>query len=211
MKNKVSKIIVSSIIIFICIILLVVGVVIGRKIVSRYNAENKPYLYLNERAVSKVEYDYYYYSYYNSYMANYSFAMSYLIDPDKDIMDQIREDNETYGDYFKRCAIEQLIKINALYEDGHNNDFVYDSEDEYDVFIDKVEESCKNAGTSVDTYFQKFYGEYATKDNISQFLKQGFYANKYNDYLSEKLKDDENAAFNYVNKLKDDYEVKYAE
>lgn len=207
MKNKNLKAFIISIIVVIVIILLSISIVIF----NNYKKANKIIGYINDRPITQVEYDYYFYSYYNSYIANYSFLFSYMgIDDNSDIMLQKYDDDRTYAQYFDDCAYDQIVKINALYEDGQEKGFEYDYDKEYEDFYNQINEACLNAHTSVDKYFKKFYGKYATSKNIEPLLKYGFYSAAYYDYLCESMNTYEldPAAFDYTANLKKNYEIK---
>jgi len=187
---------------------------IGYKAYEKYSYFYKPYLYINERAVSRVEYDYYYHSYYNNYLSSYSFALAYMeLDLTQDIEPQRYDENRTYGEYFKDCAVDQLIKITALNDDGIKNGFEYDSDSEYNDYLEQIKQACDNAGTNVDAYFKKFYGRYATEKSVGKYLRYGFYANAYYDYLCNSMNESEtdSTAFDYTSRLKEDYEIKFEE
>lgn len=168
--------------------------------------------YINDRPVTKLEHDYYYNTYYNSYISEYSFMFDYMgIDPNIELTSQMYDEDRTFGEYFEDCAKDQLIKITALHDDGTKNGFTYDSTSEYDEFSSRIEDTCRAAGVSIDTYYKKFYGEFATKRNIEEYLNYGFYSTAYYNYLCESMnKDiDDLAAFEYTANLKDAYEITY--
>ncbi len=168
-----------------------------------YRVNNNPkakevVLMLNDENISQLEYDYYYNLYYQLYIKNYSFAFDYLdFDPDADLATQRYDFND--------CAVEELITVKALIKDGNDNDFEYDSNEEYLNYIDMVEESLKDSDSTIYDYFKTFYGQYANPYNIKQFLKDGYYASAYRSYLNDTLGEDK--ASEYVNNLKDNYEA----
>lgn len=212
MENKKipNKIIITKI-----VIMIIIGIVLlflGFKAYEKYVYFYKPYIYINDRAVSKQEYDYYYHSYYNNYLSSYAFALSYMeLDLNQDIEPQKYDENRTYGEYFADCAVDQLIKITALNDDGMKNGFEYDYDEEYSEYLSKIEESCKKAKVPLNNYFKKFYGKYATEQNTGRYLKYGFYATAYYDYLCKTMNADESdsKAFDYVSELKKAYEIRY--
>lgn len=196
---------------FLCILLIAIITSISHKIISNKKEANKIVAYINDIPINQVTYDYYFNSYYNSYVSNYAFLFSYMdIDENSDIMPQMYDDERTYGEYFKDCALDQIVKITALNDDGHKNNFSYDEDEEFNRFYEQIKLSCKNANTNPLEYFKKFYGKYANKKNIEKLLKYGFYSSAYYDYLCKNMNLSENdqTAFNYVQDLKKNYEIK---
>ena len=210
MKN--NKKLLIAILVILAIIILPLGGNILYRFIKIDMAQNAPYLYINGKTVSKVEYDYYYYSYYNSYIAEYSSLFSYMnVNADEDLLKQQYDDNRTFEQYFNDCAVDQIIKIQALNDDGLANGFEYDVDADYDEFLSIIKETCDSANVSLNTYFKQFYGEYASEKKIKPLLKYGFYATAYYTYLCDTMNKDENdlTAFYYTGKLKDKYEIKY--
>jgi len=208
-KNKAYLYIIGFIIAF---AILIPASLVFIKVIKKDMALKEPYLYINQNTVTVQEYDYYFYSYYNSYIYEYSFLFSYMdIDESQDIMPQKYDENRTYEQYFNDCAVDQIIKITALYNDGQKNNFTFDVDTEYNNFISLIEESCNNSNNKIDDYFRYFYGQYATKKNTEPLLKKGFYASAYYDYLCDSMNEssDDDKAFIYTQDLKNNYEITY--
>lgn len=218
MKIKKNYLIISF------LIIIIVGLLFGIMLLKKRQSDKMVVLIVNNTPISQVCYDYYFYSYYNSYIKNYSFLMDYMeVDPDKDIMDQQYDEDRTFREYFNDCTVDQIVKIMALCDDGQKNGFEYDAEAEFESYLNTVEESLKGSKNTVYKYFSSYFGPYANKKNIHKYMVDGYYAMGYYNMLLEKElekydsdmdKVQKNAlaldvVSEYVNGLKENYEVIY--
>lgn len=205
-------------------IIVIVGLLLCIGALKQRQSDRTIVLIVNNYPVNQICYDYYFYSYYNSYMKNYSLLMDYMeIDPDVDIMIQKYDEDRTFKEYFDDCAKDQIIKIQALKDDGIKNGFIYDAQKEYDDYLEQVSNSLNGKTSSINKYFKTFFGPLANKDNVMEYMVDGYYAmGYYKELLLETMSKypaslDENEkksraideVAEYVNELKEEYEITY--
>ena len=175
--------------------------IVYSEVQKKYKATDAPYITVNGEDISRLEFDYYYNSFSNSYINTYSSAFEYMgVDSNTDITDQNYDNEQTFGEYFTNCAIDQIKTIKALNELGNKEGFTVDVEKEYTDFIDKINSSLDGSGNKIEDYFKKFYGKYATPENIKPFLQEGFYASDYTDELVKRNMPSDEEAKEYMEK-----------
>lgn len=183
------------------------ALVVGIKFYEKYDYCNGTYILLNDRSISHQEYDYFYNQYYYDYLNNFSSIIGYMnVDTTKSLDEQMYDENRTFEQYFTDCALDQIITIYALNDEGEKESFVYDSEEEYYNFIESIKNSLPD-NKSVDDYFRKYYGEYAVEANTEKLLKLSFYASKFKKNLLETKGDQKTKEF--LDKLKSEYEISF--
>ena len=192
--------------------LVIVGIGIARKVIDRNKVVKDPFFYLNGEPITKLEYNFYYNSVYRKYISSYSMLFDYMeVDSEKPLEEQPYDDERTFKQFFEDSTIEAIKKMHALWDEGHSVGFEADIESDYNSYLNEVVSSCNAAGISTDDYFSKFYGQYAKEKNIKPFLLMQFYADKYSEFLANKLNKTETdtAAYEYIEELKKGYEVIY--
>lgn len=186
---------------------LVLALVVGIKLLGKYQYCNSEYLIVNDTYLSHQEYDFYYYQYYYNYLNNYGSIINYMaVDTTKSLDEQMYDEKRTFKEYFEDCCIDQIITIDVLNKLGEEDKYIFDLQGEYDKFLDTVNKSLPQ-NKSIDDYLKKYYGDYATLDNTETLLKKSFYASSYKNYLLENKGEIETKVL--LDKLKSDYEVTF--
>ena len=201
MKNKIL------IVIFISVLLILTGLLSFWGI-REYQKAHRPYLYCNDHAITKPEYEYFYNSYKQFYINSFSNFFSYMgVDDSTDLEDQEYENVKTFGQMFQEETLEQIKETYALCDDAQLNGFVYDADTSFNEYFSMVEEACRASDTSPDKYFRQFYGPDCNVRLIREYMIRGFYAAAYYDHLISETSEDE--AYIYVNELKKGYKTEY--
>ncbi len=164
---------------------------------SNYYYTDVKYIAVGDEKISKTKYEYYYgYSKrdflsqtlygdmtYGDYMTQY---MSY--DPTAgDSTQNYGQSGYTYEQAFNSLAIDTIKQEMALLEDmGVNSDFTYDSQDsDYDAYMSSLDSDAESAGESREEYIKTLYGEKATEDKISSWIKTDLKCKAYLTYLQD--------------------------
>lgn len=207
MERKSVKILKILSILFVAVLFVIFVVLLVMREKDIYDAVKKPYLYIDGKAISQLEYNYYYQSYRNSYMSDYSFAFDYMdVDSNKPLDEQQYDENMTFEELFAESTKIKIKEVYALNKDGKERGIDPGAQERYDDYLKQVSEVCTNNGASINDYFRKFYGEYATLKRLEPVLKDDFYASAYIDYLIEE-KGSYDKAYEYISELSEGYEV----
>lgn len=156
------------------------------------------YVKIGDHEMTKLEYDYYYYSGVNSYLTMYGSLISYIgLDTSVDFDEQQYDETMTWKDYFDRSAVEQATQIYTMLDDAQKNGFSYDATEEYESYISSIKEAAEESGSALSDYYKSYFGPYATEGNMESFIKDGFVATAYYDKLVEdqNVTDDEIQAY----------------
>lgn len=152
------------------------------------------YVKIGDHEMTKLEYDYYYYSSVNSYLSMYGSLISYMgLDTTVDFDEQQYDETMSWKDYFDSTAVEQATQIYALLDDAQKNGFTYDATEEYTSYVDSIKEAAANSGDSLSDYYKSYFGSYATEANMEGFIKDGLVAAAYYDQLvaDQEISEDE--------------------
>ena len=180
-QDKLTKLIAT----LICAVLVIlVGGSVAYSLSKKHTALHGTYIEVGEHKVSQLEYDYYYQSTVSSYMMSYGSILPYMgIDTSVPYDQQMYTEELTWKDMFDQMTAEQIRQTKAMVDDAEKSGFVYDTQEEYDSFLEGVASAAEEAGTSLGDYYKQVFGAYATKDNIEDFVKDGIIAGAYYDKL----------------------------
>ena len=155
--------------------------------VKKQQALHGTYVKIGDHELSELEYDYYYYTSVNNFISNYGSFISYLgLDTTVDYDQQQYSDTMTWKDYFDQMTVEEQIKpILAMLDEAEKNGFTYDASEDYETYVESIQEAADSAGSSLDDYYKSYFGPYATESNIADFIKDGYVASAYYDQLIE--------------------------
>lgn len=170
----------------VCCVAVVAAIVIPvvMNSVKKNQVLHDTYVRIGDHEMTKLEYDYYYYSSVNSYLSMYGSLISYMgLDTTVDFDEQQYDETMTWKDYFDSTAVEQATQIYALLDDAQKNGFTYDTTEEYTSYVDSVKEAAANSGDSLSDYYKSYFGSYATEANMEGFIKDGLVAAAYYDQL----------------------------
>ena len=188
-------------------LVLVIVVSIGYSVYSRQNALKGTYIEIGDRKVSQLEFDYYYNKTVNNYLTSYSSILPYMgLDTSRDFADQPYTDDLTWKDMFDEMTVGQITQIHALLEDAEEKGFVHDTTAEYEEGIASIEEAAKTAGASASDYYKSMFGKYASKSNVSSFMKDSLLASAYYSSMLEENKPSEEEVEAYYQENKQNYD-----
>ena len=177
------------------VIALVVAIVasIGISVYGRYDALHGTYVRVGDHDLTKVEYDYYFTTAVNNYMATYGSFISLMgFDPSVDMDVQLYPGGGemTWKDYFDQLTMEQIRQEKALVDDAAAKGFVYDDTAALADFDTAIASAAEEASVSVSEYYG-MYGEYATQERLRPYVKQGLLASAYYEEMLEQKKPSE--------------------
>ncbi len=182
-EDKIFKI-VSSVIGIAVVLAIVIG--IGSTIIKKQTALNGTYIQVGDRKVSQLEFDYYYNAAVNTYLSTYGSLLPYMgLDTSQDFADQAYDDNMSWKDYFDQMAVQQMTQVFALIDDAAATGFAYDDTADYEERVSGFQTAADSAGITESEYYKSAFGRYATKSNVSQFIKDGLLAAAYYSNLIE--------------------------
>lgn len=167
-------------------ILLAASIIIsaGISIISKSSALKGTYIKIGDKELTQLEYDYFYNSAVNNYLAAYSSILPYMgLDTSTDFAKQQYTDQLTWKDMFDEMTVEQIKQTKAMADDAVKNGFEYDVVADYESFNTNLEASASSAGISVGAYYKQYFGKYATVSNMEPFIKENLLAGAYYEKL----------------------------
>lgn len=167
-------------------ILLAASIIIsaGISIISKSTALKGTYIKIGDKELTQLEYDYFYNSAVNNYLAAYSSILPYMgLDTSTDFAKQQYTDQLTWKDMFDEMTVEQIKQTKAMADDAVKNGFEYDVVADYESFNTNLEASASSAGISVGAYYKQYFGKYATVSNMEPFIKENLLAGAYYEKL----------------------------
>ncbi len=167
-------------------ILLAASIIIsaGISIISKSSALKGTYIKIGDKELTQLEYDYFYNSAVNNYLAAYSSILPYMgLDTSTDFAKQQYTDQLTWKDMFDEMTVEQIKQTKAMTDDAAKNGFEYDVAADYESFNTNLEASASSAGISVGAYYKQYFGKYATVSNMEPFIKENLLAGAYYEKL----------------------------
>ena len=167
---------------------------------------NSPYFYVNEEAISAVEFEYNYALAKSSYLNENGYYLSMFGMDTSTIDSQVYDDNMTFGDYFAQIAAENITNTKAMVAAAKAEGFAYDTAEEYDAMIKDMEETAKESGLTLKQYFQQSFGEYATKSRLKGVMEETLYAAAYYEAKYEEFLPAEDAILSYYEANVDNYD-----
>lgn len=197
---------IGAIVLAIAIIAAIAGS-ITFSVLSKRAAVKEPYITVGNHPITKVEYDYYYNSTVNNYLASYASILSYIgYDTEKAPENQQYSEDMTWKDMFDQMTVGQIQQTKALLDDAAANGFTYDGTEDYETTLSSIKSGAEAAGSSLLDYYRKTYGKYATEKNIAPFLKEAFLAAAYSDELLAKNAPGDDEIKAYYEENKKDYD-----
>ena len=154
--------------------------------IRTYISLHKTYVKVGDENVTKVEFDYDYWTVVNNYVSNYSQYLSWFgLDVTKDLSTQYYSGTRTWKDYFEEMTVDNLRQNKALKADAQAKGFTYDVTEEYNRIVEQQKANAQAAGLSMNKYLQQSFGAYATQSRIKPFLEEALFVNAYYKKLSE--------------------------
>ena len=138
------------------------------------------YVVVADEKVSRVEFDYNYYTVLNNYMSTNGYLLSLMgLDLSGDLSAQMYSDTLTWQDYFEEMAVNNLMTGIAMRRDMEAAGFTYDESAEYESFVAVLEQAAKETGVSLKEYVKDFYGPYATLDRVEGYIRENLKTSAY--------------------------------
>ena len=193
------------------VVLLVVAILLGNSSLF-YTA--RPALQVGDVKYSSAEVNYAYRTAYLSFCNQYSSILSSIgFDTKKPLDEQkctISEEFDTWDDYFKNAAKQNLVQVTALCDAAKKAGITLDEDDQHEVDeqFSYIELSAKQYKySSVSKYLQAVYGNGVTKKVARHMLELSQLASKYSQQQYDSYTyTDEQIAENYAEN-KNSYDV----
>ena len=148
--------------------------------IRSYISLHKTYVTVGNENVTKVEFDYSYYTVVNNYVAQYSQYLSLFgLDLSKDLSTQYYSGTRTWKDFFEEMTMDTLRRNKALKADAQAAGFTADVSTEYDGIVAQQKANAREAGVSLNKYLRQNFGPYATSARIKPYLEEALFVNKY--------------------------------
>ena len=156
--------------------------------IRSYISLHKTYVTVGNENVTKVEFDYSYYTVVNNYVAQYSQYLSMFgLDLSKDLSTQYYSGTRTWKDFFEEMTMDTLRRNKALKADAQATGFTVDVSAEYEGIVAQQKANAQEAGVSLNKYLRQNFGSYATSARIKPYLEEALYVNKYYAKLSKDM------------------------
>ena len=157
--------------------------------IRTYMTLNKTFVTVGDEKLTKVEYDYYFYTTMNDYINQYGMYLSYMgLDVNGDISAQMYSETMTWKDYFDEMTVEAIKQSKSLKKDAEANGFTADVQKDYDTFIQNQKDAASEMGLSYSEYIKKAFGPYATEKRITPFVKEAAMVSQYYDKVEAEKK-----------------------
>lgn len=169
--------------------------------IRTYLTLHSTFVKIGNEDVTKVEFDYSYYTVLNNYVQSYSSYLSMFgLDPSGDLSTQMYSSTMSWKDYFEEQAVDSMRRSKALKADANAKGFTCDTKADLDRYVQQIKAGAQENGMSLTKYVQQLFGPYATIDRVKPYMEEAIFVSKYN----EKLSDD-------FTPSKEEIEAKYAE
>lgn len=174
--------------------------------IRSYLAVNAAYVTVNGEKITQVEFDYNYAIARTTYINNNSSWLSMFGMDTSTIDSQIYSGTLTYGDYFEKLAVDNIISTKSMRDAAEAEGFTYDAEAEYKTWLADLETEATAAGLSLKDYVKACYGSLATPERIKKFVEETMYvAAFYTEKANEKMPSTEEITA-YYNENKASYD-----
>jgi hypothetical protein len=188
------------------LLVVLIGLLISFPIRS-YMAVHQTYVVVDDENVSRLEYDFNYYSVLNNYVNQYGSYLSYFgLDITQDLSTQMYSDTMTWKDYFDQMAIESIKQGKALMKDAAQKGYKYDTAEDFKVLQERMKEQAKAQSITDKEFLQAMYGPYATIGRLSPYLKDTLFLTSYYLQLDEELAPTDEEIQAYYEEHKEDYD-----
>lgn len=138
------------------------------------------YVIVAGEKVTKVEFDYNYYTVLNNFISTNGYMLSLMgLDLSGDLSEQMYSDTLTWKDYFDEMALNNLLTGKAMRKDMETAGFTYDESEDYENFVAALREAAEETGISFKEYLKEFYGPYATLGRVESYIRQDLKVSAY--------------------------------
>ena len=191
-----------------CILAVVICVCIAAwKFYDNYQEKHGPYITVGSHEIQKAEFDYYYYSSFNSFASTYGSYLSYFgLDTSKPLDQQQYSDTMTWDDYFQQQAVNQLKNVYALTDEANEKGFEYDASSDYDDMVTSIQSYAQQQGVSADEYCKSVFGSDATLEGIKPYVEMSGLASAYYNDIEDNIEVTDDEINTYYDENKDNYD-----
>ena len=191
-----------------CILAVVICVCIAAwKFYDNYQEKHGPYITVGSHEIQKAEFDYYYYSSFNSFASTYGSYLSYFgLDTSKPLDQQQYSDTMTWDDYFQQQAVNQLKNVYALTDEAKEKGFEYDASSDYDDMVTSIKSYAQQQGVSEDEYCKSVFGSDATLEGIKPYVEMSGLASAYYNDVKDNIEVTDDEINTYYDENKDNYD-----
>ncbi len=168
------------------VVVAAIAVGVTTSVINKNKATNDTYIKVGGHEINRVEYDYYYNMATNNYINTYGSFLSYMgLDTTKDYADQPYSDTMSWKDAFDEMAVAQLTQAKVLSDDAAVKGFSADITADYDNFAASIAQAAQANGITEKRYYKASFGQYATKEGVESYVKEGLLTEAYYNYLLE--------------------------
>lgn len=171
---------------FVILVLCAILVPVLINVQKKNEVVNGTYIQVGNHNISKLEYDFYYYTVTNSYVNQNGYMLSYLgLDTSKPYDEQwyMEEDGMTWKDYFDSITVNQIKEVYSILDKAQENGFQADVTDGYESYVEQIKNAAVTDGSTLKDYYKAYFGPYATEQNVEKFIKDGFISTHYYEEL----------------------------
>ena len=166
------------------------------------------YVVVGGEKVSRVEYDYNYYTVLNSYVNQNSYLLSYFgLNLDGDLSTQMYSDTMSWKDYFDEMAVDNLTSGIAMRREMEAAGFTYDESEEYDVFVEALRRAATEGGVPFNDYIKEYFGPYATLSRVEEYIRENLKISAFFEKVSEGKTPSDSEIQAYYEENKNSYDL----
>ncbi len=176
--------------------------------IRTYMAVNQVVCSVDGEEISRVKFDYYYNNFKNTYLTNYGSYLSYYgVDASADLSTISYDDYLSFQDYFEEQTMEQLKQTIAIRKQAEAAKFVYDTDEDYENFVQTAVDGASAQGISVKEYYTTYLGPYATADRLEAVIREASFVNAYYEQLSDSMAPSDEDIDAYYKENTDTYDL----
>jgi len=135
-----------------------------------------------------AELSFFYNSTYNSYVQNYGSMLGYMgLDTSKPLKSQAYGEGQTWADFFKDMAVDQMQSVTMLWKEAQKEGFVLSDgqQAELQSLITSLDTVHQGTGVSNKHYFSAVYGKGVTKEIAAEMMERSYIANCFAQFKGE--------------------------
>jgi len=143
---------------------------------------------VGDESYTAAEMSFFYNSTYNSYVQNYGSMLSYMgLDTSKPLKSQSYGEGQSWADYFKEMAVDQMQSVTTLWKEAQKEGFVLSDEQqaELQALISSLDTVHEGTGVSNKRYFSAVYGKGVTKEIAAEMMERSYIANCFSQFKGE--------------------------
>lgn len=176
--------------------------------IRTYMTLNGEYVTIGGEKITKVEYDYNFYTTMNNYVNQYGSFLSYMgLDINQDISKQTYSGDMSWKDYFDEMTVTSIKQSKSLKKDAEAAGFATDIDKGYGQFVQNQKAAAEKMGVSYSAYLKQAFGPYATEKRIASCIRDAVYVSDYYEYVEGGKKPTDAEIEAYYADNKENYDV----